>query len=120
MKADKREFTGVGQAEAAIEAIGSTNADMMALRAVHVNVLVRDVPGPIARTMKQTYNDIGAEAAISHDAYYDNTDAPTDMLVMGTIYQHREARRILADQQALQEILSAIELVAESPETDIR
>jgi hypothetical protein len=90
----------------------------MASRAIHVNVLVRQVPGPEARFLKTVYNDIGAEAAISHQAYFEENGAVTDMIVMGSIYQHREVRRILTDNPKIRPWLDAIgSVVDNAPES---
>jgi hypothetical protein len=102
----------------AIEGLGSNNSRVMASRAIHINVLVRQVPGPEARFLKTVYNDIGAEAAISHQAYFEENGSVTDMIVMGTIYQHREVRRILTDNPKIHPLLEAIGTVVEnSPES---
>ena len=114
MPAEKIEFKSVQEACEAIEALGSSNSELMATRAVHVNILIRDVPGSAARTLKRIYNDIGAEAAISHDAYYEEEDVTTDVIVMGTIYQHREARRIMADDAEMASYLSLMEQIVEA------
>jgi len=37
------------------------------------------------------YNDIGTEVVISHQAYYEQDGAVTDMVVMGTVYQGSQA-----------------------------
>ncbi len=118
MDARKIVFDSIRDATAAIEKLGSGNSRLMASRAIHVNVLVRDVPGPEARFLKTVYNDIGAEAAISHQAYFEENGAVTDMIVMGTIYQHREVRRILTDNPRIRPWLEAIGAVVEnSPES---
>jgi len=96
MRAERIRLESVEQARMAIAAVGAENSEFMATRAVHINVLLRQVPGVEALIIKRTYNDIGAEAAISSHAYQGEEGAVTDMLVMGTIYHHREARRILA------------------------
>jgi hypothetical protein len=114
MEALKIVFDSIREAFAAIEGLGSDNSRLMASRAIHVNVLVRQVPGPEARFLKTVYNDIGAEAAISHEAYFEENGAVTDMIVMGTIYQHREVRRILTDNPKIKPLLEAIETVVEN------
>jgi hypothetical protein len=114
MQVEKIVLTSVAEAVAAIEAIGSSNCELMATRAVHINVLLRRVPGVEARLLKKAYNDVGAEAAISHEAYCEKNGAMTDMIVMGSVYQHREVRRILADAPALRMLTSALEAAVEN------
>lgn len=114
MKAEKIVIDSVQQAARAIDALGSTNSELMATRAVHINVLVRDIPGQEARLLKRTYNDVGAEVAVSHDVYYEEEGAVTDMIVMGTVYQHREVRRILRDTPLAARLIAAIEVVVEN------
>jgi hypothetical protein len=90
----------------------------MGTRAVHINVLVLRVPGPDALILKRAYNEVGAEAAVSHDAYYGTEGAITDMIVMGSVYQHREVRRILADNPVVKTLIAELEAVVENaPET---
>jgi hypothetical protein len=114
MIAEKMEFDSVEEATGAIDDIGSNNSRMMATRAIHINVMVRQVPGQDARFIKTVYNDIGAETAISKEAYYEEQGAVTDMLVMGTVYQHREVRRILGENPHFHALMQAIELVVEN------
>lgn len=114
MVAEKIEFKTVQEACNTIEALGSSNSELMATRAIHVNILMRGVRGEKARVLKRIYNDIGAEAAVSHDAYYEKEGVITDILVMGTIYQHREARRILADDKETAPLVEAIEKIVEA------
>jgi hypothetical protein len=114
MIAEKMEFDSVEEATRAIDGLGSNNSRMMATRAIHINILLRHVPGTDARFIKTVYNDIGAETAISKDAYYEEPGAVTDMLVMGTVYQHREVRRILGENPHFHELIQAIELVVEN------
>lgn len=117
MDARKIEFSCMREAIEAIDAVGSGNSRFMAGRAIHINVLVRKVPGFEAKLLKATYNDIGAEAAISHHAYHEEDGAVTDMIVMGTVYQHREVKRILMDNPRIQPWVEALEKVVEnSPE----
>lgn len=117
MNAERIILESVEAATDAIDALGSNNSRMMATRAIHINVLLRRVPGPLAKAVKTAYNDIGAEAAISSHAYYDEAGAITDMVVMGTVYQHREVRRVLIDTATVRPWLEAIEAVVEnSPE----
>jgi hypothetical protein len=118
MDARKIVLDSIEEATAAIDELGSDNSHFMASRAIHINVLVRQVPGREARFLKTVYNDIGAEVAISRQAYFEEQGVVTDMIVMGTIYQHREVRRILKDNQKIQPWLEAIETVVENaPET---
>jgi len=120
MQAEKIALNSVSEAVAAIEAIGSSNSELMATRAIHINVLLRRVPGAEARALKKAYNDVGAEAAISHEAYYEKNGAVTDMIVMGSIYQHREVRRVLADAPGLRPLTSALEAAVENaPEAKV-
>ena len=114
MKAEKITIETVQQATRAIDALGSTNSELMATRAVHINVLARDVPGQEARLLKRTYNDVGAEVAVSHDVYYEKEGAVTDIIVMGTVYQHREVRRILGESPMAARLIAAIEVVVEN------
>ncbi|HMK37614.1 MAG TPA: hypothetical protein VK463_21255 [Desulfomonilaceae bacterium] len=109
-------LSSIRQAVEAIDAVGSGNSRFMASRAIHINVLVRNVPGFEAKLMKTAYNDIGAEVAISHAAYHEEEGSITDMIVMGTVYQHREVRRILMQNAAVQSWLKEIELVTEPAE----
>jgi len=113
MIAEKMDFGSVAEATNAISVIGSGNSEMMATRAIHINVLVRGVPGPEARFLKTVYNDIGAEAAISHQAYFETPGAVTDMIAMGSLYQHREVRRILAGNPKFKKLLDVITRVVE-------
>jgi hypothetical protein len=113
MIAQQIQFRSVADARAAIDGIGSGNSEIMATRAVHVNVLVRGVAGPEARFLKTVYNDVGAEAAISHEAYFQEPGAQTDMIVMGSIYQHREVRRILRGNPTFVRLIDAIISVVE-------
>lgn len=118
MKAVRIVIESVGKATETIEALGSNNSRMMATRAIHINVLIKQVPGVEAKFIKTVYNDIGAEAAISSEAYYEEAGTITDMIVMGTIYQHREVRRILSGNPKIQPWIEAIsEVVENSPET---
>jgi hypothetical protein len=113
MIAERIEFSSVEDAREAIDGIGSGNSEIMATRAVHINVVVRDVPGPEARFLKTVYNDVGAEAAISHQAYFQEAGALTDMIVMGSLYQHREVRRILRGNPTFVGLIDAIKRVVE-------
>ncbi len=114
MKADKIVLSSIAKATEIIDALGSNNSKMMASRAVHINVLMRQVPGVEARFIKTVYNDIGAEAAISYQAYYEEDGAVTDMVVMGTVYQHREVRRILSGNPKIQPWIDAISQAVEN------
>lgn len=114
MNAERVFFRTIEEAIAAIDAIGSSNSQMMATRAVYVNVLIRQVPGNPARLLKRTYNEVGAEVAISHEAYYETEGAVTDMIVMGSLYQHREVRRILMENPAMGPLMAEIGAVVET------
>jgi hypothetical protein len=117
MKAERIRLDSVEKAREAIDAVGANNSEFMATRAVHINILLRQVPGVEALFLKRTYNDIGAEAAISSHAYQEEEGAVTDVLVMGTIYHHREVRRILTNSSRVQPWIAAIaHLVEQSPE----
>ena len=113
MYAEKIVFAAVEEATKAIDALGSSNSEMMATRAIHINVLIRDVPGTEARLLKRAYNDVGAEVAISHEAFYEEEDSVTDIIVMGSVYQHREVRRILIDNAAVAPLIAAVKAVVE-------
>ncbi|MBI4961898.1 MAG: hypothetical protein HY913_01340 [Desulfomonile tiedjei] len=108
------QFDSLAEAEAAIDGLGAGNSKMMATRAIHINVVVRKVPGPDARFLKSVYNDIGAEAAISHQAYFEENEAITDMIVMGTVYQHREVRRILTGNSRIEPLIDVISKVVDN------
>ena len=114
MKAEQIEFDCIRSAVEALDRIGTGNSRMMADRAIHINVLVRQVPGADARLLKSVYNEIGAEAAVSRHVYAHEEGAVTDVIVMGTVYQHREVRRILNDNPLTRPWLSAIEWVVET------
>ncbi len=114
MQAEKIVFESIRAAEGALDRIGSGNSRVMATRAVHINVLVRQVPGDDARALKRAYNEIGAEAAVSRQVYQEEKGAVTDMIVMGTVYQHREVRRVLATNPAAKPWLDVIESVIET------
>jgi hypothetical protein len=114
MDVQRIELAGLSEAIDAIETVGSTNSELMASRAIHINVIIRNVPSDRARLLKKVYNDIGAEAAISHEAYYEEDDGQTDIIVMGTLYQHREARRVLSDAADMKPWVAAIEQIVEN------
>jgi hypothetical protein len=114
MEARKIVFHSISQAIAELNRLGSGNSRMMASRAIHINIQLKDVPGPEARFLKTVYNDIGAEAAISHQAYHEEEGTVTDMVVMGTVYQHREVKRILIDNSKVRHLVEAIESVMEN------
>jgi hypothetical protein len=120
MTAEKIELHTVREAFEAIDRLGSNNSKLMATRAIHINVLIKKVPGPEARLLKALYNDIGAEAAISSQAYQEEEGAVTDMIVMGTIYQHREVRRVLESDPRLRSLIDAIESVVENATETLR
>jgi hypothetical protein len=119
MEARKIEFRSIREAIEAIDAVGSGNSRFMAGRAIHINVLVRKAPGFEAKLLKAAYNDIGAEVAISNHAYREQEGAVTDMIVMGTLYQHREVRRILMENREIQPWLREIEKVVENAEESL-
>jgi hypothetical protein len=108
MIAQEIQFHSVKSASEAIDSLGSNNSQLMASRAIHINLIMRQVPGVDAKSIKKVYNEIGAEVAISRQAYYEDEGAVTDMIIMGTVYQHREARRILVDVQHLKPYIDAI------------
>lgn len=114
MNARRIDLESVEKATEVIDSLGSNNSKMMATRAIHINVFVEQVPGHDARFIKTVYNDIGAEVAISSQAYYEEEGAVTDMVVMGTVYQHREVRRILIGNPKIQPWVDAIWQVVES------
>ncbi len=114
MDSTKLEFKSIAQARQAIESIGAGNSLIMAGRALHINILLRGVPGMEAKLIKAAYNEIGAEAAISHQAYYESEGAVTDMIIMGSIYQHREVRRILQNDSKLKSWIKEIEGIVEN------
>ncbi|MDQ7783834.1 MAG: hypothetical protein RDU20_13205 [Desulfomonilaceae bacterium] len=95
MRSKRLDLPAVKSAAQAIDRLGSDNSEMMATRAIHINVLLEQVPGDAARLIKSVYNQVGAEAAISSQAYHGEEGAITDMIAMGTVYQHREVRRVL-------------------------
>jgi hypothetical protein len=108
MIAEKIQFDSVKSASEAIDSLGSNNSELMASRAIHINLIIRQASGADAKSLKKVYNEIGAEIAISRQAYYEETDAITDMIIMGTVYQHKEARRILVDSKRLKPYVDAI------------
>ena len=108
MLAEKLQISSVKSASKAIDSVGSNNSELMASRAIHINLIMRQVLGVDAKYLKKIYNEIGAEVAISRQAYYEEKDAITDMIIMGTVYQHREARRILVDSKNLKPYVDAI------------
>jgi hypothetical protein len=119
MEARKIVFGSIAHALRELDRLGSSNSLMMASRAIHVNIMLTQIPGPEARFLKTVYNDIGAEAAISNEAYYESDGAVTDMVIMGTVYQHREVKRILADNNKMKHLIDAIADVLEnSPEVE--
>jgi hypothetical protein len=109
-------FSSIAQAYDAIDRVGSGNTRMMASRAIHINVLLKQVPGPDAKSLKTVYNEIGAEAAISSSAYNEEDGAITDMIVMGTLYQHREVRRILMHDTRMAPWITKIKELVENAE----
>ncbi|MGA8830220.1 MAG: hypothetical protein ACLQT6_04890 [Desulfomonilaceae bacterium] len=114
MIAEKIQFESVKSASEAIDSVGSNNSELMASRAIHINLMIRQARGVDAKSLKKIYNEIGAEVAISHQAYYEEKDAITDMIIMGTVYQHREARRILVESKGLKPYVDAISAAIEN------
>jgi len=114
MDAHSINLGSVKAAEEALDQIGTGNSRLMAQRAIHINIALKQVPGSDARLLKGAYNEIGAEAAVNKHVYAREEGAVTDMIVMGTIYQHREVRRILADDPVIRPWLDAIEAVVEN------
>lgn len=114
MIAEKIQFESVKSASEAIDSVGSNNSELMASRAIHINLIIRQAQGVDAKSLKKIYNEIGAEVAISHQAYYEEKDAITDMIIMGTVYQHREARRILVESKSLKPYVDAISAAIEN------
>ena len=115
MSARKIELQSVGAATQAIDDLGSNNSEMMATRAIHINVFLEKVPSEAARLIKSVYNQVGAEAAISSKAYYDEGEQETDMIAMGTVYHHREVRRVLvAGSPWVRPWLDEIEVIVEN------
>ncbi|MGC8603888.1 MAG: hypothetical protein ACP5VS_09390 [Desulfomonilaceae bacterium] len=108
MIAEKIEFHSLKSASTAIDSLGSNNSELMASRAIHINLIIRNAPGDDAKSLKRIYNEIGAEVAISRQAYYEEPDTTTDMIIMGTVYQHREARRVIVDSDRLKPYIDAI------------
>jgi hypothetical protein len=116
MDAHRINLDSIRAAVEALDRIGTGNSRLMAQRAIHINVLLRQVPGSDARRLKEAYNEIGAEAAVNRRVYAREEGADTDMIVMGTVYQHREVRRIMAHDPALCLWLDAIKTVVENCE----
>jgi NAD/NADP transhydrogenase alpha subunit len=108
MKSNRIGVDSLDELRAAIDKLGARNSDMMAHRGIYGNVMVEKVPGVHARLLKRHYNDVGAEVAISHDAWLEKEDAVTDILVMGSLYQHGEVRAALAAVSEIQDLLTAI------------
>ncbi len=116
MDACKIYFDSIRSAEEALDQIGTGNSRLMAGRAIHINILIKKVPGADARSLKAAYNEIGAEAAVNSKVYAHETGAVTDMIIMGTVYQHREVRRILGHDPVIRPWLEVIEAVVENCE----
>ena len=114
MLAERIELTSVQQATEVLDQIGSNNSALMATRGIFINVFVHQTPGELARALKRVYNDIGAEVAISYEAYSEKQGAITDLIAMGTLYQHREAMRILENNTDLLPVLQVIDNVIKS------
>lgn len=92
-----------------LDDIGSGNSAMMATRGVYVNVMITDVQSSNALLLKQYYNDVGAEVAISSDAYHRKEGVITDIVVLASLYQHREVRRNLSNNSEMRTLLDMIE-----------
>jgi hypothetical protein len=114
MNAEKIIFHSIRGAREAIEAIGADNSQKMAGRAVHINIRVKNVPGKEARRLKSVYNDIGAEAAISRSAYEGAENIVTEMIIMGTLYQHREVKRVFQEDEAMAPWIQVIARIVEN------
>ena len=69
MDACKISLDSIRAAVEALDRIGTGNSRIMAGRAIHINVLIKQVPGADARHLKAAYNEIGAEAAVSSQVY---------------------------------------------------
>ncbi len=119
MRSKRLDFSAISSAIRAIDDLGSNNSEIMAARAIHINILLEQVPGDAARVIKSAYNQVGAEAAISSQAYYGEDRVNTDMIAMGTVYQHREVRRVLGTNSPwVRPWLDEIEgIVENAPET---
>ncbi len=113
MKAEVLTIESIEQAVEAIESIGASNSEFMATRAIQVNCLVKDVPVEKARDIKKVYNEVGAEAAISHEAFYGEDCESTDMMIMGTLAHHREVRRVLEHRKDLEDIIQRVKTLVE-------
>jgi hypothetical protein len=105
----------------AIEEIGASNSEFMATRAIQINCRLDGVPAKEAREIKKVYNEVGAEAAISHGAFYDEGAQFTDMIIMGTLAHHREVRRVLGHREDLKDLIMTLKdlvegFVGEPPE----
>ncbi len=109
MNAKKIQIDSVDELRKTIAGLGAKSTEMMGLRGIYRNVLVKGVPGAHARLLKRHYNDVGAEVAISHDAWLEKEGAVTDILVMGSLYQHGEVRAALATVSEIRELLKAIQ-----------
>lgn len=108
MIAKKVQIESADQLLETMDKLGARNTDMMALRGIYRNIIVKDVPGAHARMLKRHYNDVGAEVAISHDAWLEKDGVVTDILVMGSLYQHGEVRAALGAVSEIQDLLTAI------------
>lgn len=108
MIAKKVQVESADQLLETMDKLGARNTDMMALRGIYRNIIVKDVPGAHARMLKRHYNDVGADVAISHDAWLEKEGVVTDILIMGSLYQHGEVRAAMATVSEIQTLLSAI------------
>lgn len=118
IEGQKLHLNSVAEATQAIDKLGASNSKFMATRAIHLNIGLKEVQASHARSLKQVYNEVGAEAAISHDAYMGHFDGTTDMILMGTVYQHREVCRVLAGYLEFHDFVETISAIVENaPET---
>jgi len=113
MIAKKVQIESADQLLETMDKLGARNTDMMALRGIYRNIIVKDVHGAHARMLKRHYNDVGAEVAISHDAWLEKDGVVTDILVMGSLYQHGEVRAALGAVSEIQDLLTAIKVALE-------
>lgn len=113
MEAKILDIESIEQAVEAIESVGASNSEFMATRAIQMNCLVKDVPVEKARAIKKFYNEVGAEAAISHDAFYGEDCQSTDMMIMGTLAHHREVRRVVEHREDLRDVIQTVKKLVE-------
>ena len=58
MIAEKIQFDSVKSASEAIDSLGSNNSELMASRAIHINLIIRQASGADAKSLKKVYNEI--------------------------------------------------------------